>query len=146
MNKLEQIKELLHTGQRSAISTKDFEAIIEQLETAQARVEELEETISDFISDNKSMYSYDDSQPVTLEEMQMCMEFTYYACLKYKQTLDKVEDILTTCEHQDLCALCSHNELCKTERGLCAYDHDKAILNLIKLAKDINVPHKKEGE
>ncbi len=45
MSNLEHIKELLYTGQRSAISTKDFESIIEQLETSQSRVKELEEQL-----------------------------------------------------------------------------------------------------
>lgn len=45
MSNLEHIKELLYTGQRSAISTKDFESIIEQLETSQSRVKELEERL-----------------------------------------------------------------------------------------------------
>ncbi len=50
MDKIEKIKELLYTGQRTAISTKDFESIIEQLETAQARVNELEENIKTIFS------------------------------------------------------------------------------------------------
>lgn len=50
MSNLENIKELLYTGQRTAISTKDFESIIEQLETAQARVNELEENIKTIFS------------------------------------------------------------------------------------------------
>lgn len=144
MNKLEQIKELLYTGQRSAISTKDFEAIIEQLETAQARVGELEETISDFISDNKSMYSYDDSRPVTLEELQTCIEFTYYACLSYEQAFDEINDFLNW-----FCNICPNDDndsfdYCNNGCLLDAIAHP--IEDIIKSAKDINVPHKKEGE
>ena len=65
--------------------------LIKNLKEKEQECEELKEIISDFISDNRTMYCYDDRQPVTLEEIQECMEFTYNAGLKYKQTLDEIE-------------------------------------------------------
>ena len=88
--------------------------------------EELEKTISDFISDNRSMYCYDDRQPVTLEEMQECMEFTYNAGLKYKQTLETIEKE---------CKFVIDNRECYDLRET---DRCELFLNLINKAKENN--------
>ena len=71
MNNLEHIKELLYTGQRSAISTKDFESIIEQLETSQSRVKELEKIINRLSKEVNAPYTLDDFISITKLERKL---------------------------------------------------------------------------
>ena len=92
--------------------------------------EELKETISDFISDNRSMYCYDDRQPVTLEEMQECMEFTYKVGLKYKQAVEEIEKICLK-----VCSICWIKNKCNKEYSNCK---GAEILTIINKAKDGN--------
>lgn len=103
-----------------------------QLKRKKQECEELEKTISDFISDNRSMYCYDDRQPVTLDEMQECMEFTYNAGLKYKQTLDEIEKELKEdiyCENQE-CGCDDFEECLRCTKNI--------ILDIISKAKGNN--------
>ena len=94
-----------------------------QLARKTQECEELKGIISDFISDNSTMYCYDNRQPVTLEEIQECMEFTYNAGLKYKQTLEAIEKE---------CKFVIDNRECYDLREA---DRCELILNLINKAK-----------
>lgn len=78
--KLEDIKNLLFTGQKMAISTKTFEAIIEQFEAKEQECEELKKTINKF------------SQGVILPmpEPEIINLADYY-----KQALKKIEELAT---------------------------------------------------
>lgn len=105
----------------------DDNCYYKQFQRKTAECEELEETISDFISDNRSMYCYDDRQPVTLEEMQECMEFTYNAGLKYKQALDEIEKY-----QKRNCETCVFNKTDKCDISCQIF----VILDIISKAKD----------
>ena len=96
---------------------------LKQLARKTQECEELKGIISDFISDNSTMYCYDNRQPVTLEEIQECMEFTYNAGLKYKQTLEAIEKE---------CKFVIDNRECYDLREA---DRCELILNLINKAK-----------
>lgn len=97
-----------------------------QLKHKEQECEELKEIISDFISDNRTMYCYDDRQPITLEEIQECIEFTYNAGLKYKQTLETIGKE---------CKFVIDNRECYDLREA---DRCELILNLINKAKGSN--------
>ena len=63
-----------------------------QLKAKEQECEELKETIDDFISDNSFLYSYDGKQPSDLYELQECMQSSMNEFVKYKQTLDEIEE------------------------------------------------------
>ena len=64
-----------------------------QLKRKEQELEELQETIDDFITDNSSLYSYDGKQPSNLDELQECMQSSMNEFVKYKQALDRIEHI-----------------------------------------------------
>ena len=64
-----------------------------QLKRKEQELEELQETIDDFITDNKSLYSYDGREPSNLDELQECMQSSMNEFVKYKQALDSIEHI-----------------------------------------------------
>ena len=64
-----------------------------QLKRKNQELEELQETIDDFITDNNSLYSDDGKQPSNLDELQECMQSSMNEFVKYKQTLDKIEKL-----------------------------------------------------
>ena len=63
-----------------------------QLARKNQELEELQETIDDFITDNNSLYSDDGKQPSNLDELQECMQSSMNEFVKYKQTLDEIEE------------------------------------------------------
>lgn len=65
---------------------KDYKAKEQELE-------ELQETIDDFITDNSSLYCYDGKQPSNLDELQECMQSSMNEFVKYKQALDEIEKL-----------------------------------------------------
>ena len=66
--------------------------VYKQLKAKEQELEELQETIDDFITDNNSLYSDDGKQPSNLYELQECMQSSMNEFVKYKQTLDEIED------------------------------------------------------
>ncbi len=62
-----------------------------QLLRKEQELEELQETIDDFITDNSSLYCYDGKQPSNLDELQECMQSSLNEFVKYKQSLDEIE-------------------------------------------------------
>ena len=64
-----------------------------QLKRKGQELEELQETIDDFITDNNSLYCYDGRQPSDLDELQECMQSSMNEFVKYKQALDSIEHI-----------------------------------------------------
>lgn len=77
--KLEDIKNLLFTGQKISISTKTFEAIIEQFEAKEQECEELKEQLQIL-----------DEEDITFQLTQK--QFEEYK--KLKQALEKIEEII----------------------------------------------------
>ena len=115
----------------------DKDCYYKQLKRKEQECEELKEIISDFISDNRTMYCYDDRQPVTLEEIQECMEFTYNTGLKYKQALEKISEIAKSFNNDGLCFYddiedCVNCDM-KTD---CNYLRKIEIMKIINKAKD----------
>ena len=66
--------------------------VYKQLKRKNQELEELQETIDDFITDNNSLYSDDGKQPSNLDELQECMQSSMNEFVKYKQTLDEIEE------------------------------------------------------
>ena len=64
-----------------------------QLARKNQELEELQETIDDFITDNNSLYSDDGKQPSNLDELQECMQSSMNEFVKYKQALDEIEKL-----------------------------------------------------
>ena len=64
-----------------------------QLKRKEQELEELQETIDDFITDNSYLYSYDGKQPSNLDELQECMQSSLNEFVKYEQALDSIEHI-----------------------------------------------------
>ena len=67
--------------------------VYKQLKRKEQELEELQETIDDFITDNKSLYSYDGREPSNLDELQECMQSSMNEFVKYKQTLAEIKEI-----------------------------------------------------
>ena len=67
--------------------------VYKQLKRKGQELEELQETIDDFITDNNSLYSDDGKQPSNLDELQECMQSSMNEFVKYKQALDEIEKL-----------------------------------------------------
>ena len=65
----------------------------QQLKSKEQELEELQETIDDFITDNNSLYSDDGKQPSNLDELQECMQSSMNEFVKYKQILSEIKEI-----------------------------------------------------
>lgn len=91
--RLEDIKNLLYTGQKMAISTKTFEAIIEQLQRKEQECEELRGKVN-----NYEIYG---SPVVVAPQNHTNTEFDLLLgkYLRYKQALENIEDY---CNEQNL--------------------------------------------
>lgn len=72
---------------------KTINILKEKLLRKEQELEELQETIDDFITDNSSLYSYDGKQPSNLDELQECMQSSMNEFVKYKQALDEIEKL-----------------------------------------------------
>ena len=74
-----------------------MENVIKELEqkllSKDQELEELQETIDDFITDNNSLYSDDGKQPSNLDELQECMQSSMNEFVKYKQILSDIKEI-----------------------------------------------------
>ena len=67
--------------------------VYKQLKRKEQELEELQETIDDFITDNKSLYSYDGREPSNLDELQECMQSSMNVFVKYKQIISDIKEI-----------------------------------------------------
>ncbi len=125
--KLERIKQLLFEGQRMAISTKTFEAIIEEL---QRKTQELFQCHSELVSESQTNKNMLQQNVVLMQKLtekeQECKELKERLAVvnfeieslrdsqepyaqyvdRYKQALEKIEEILTN-------AYCLTNYTCK---------------------------------
>lgn len=122
---LEYIKELLYNGQRSAITTKIFEEIIEKLERKEQECEELEKELRQ-------------------KKMTILMNNDHYLNVdqknkKLKQTLTEIKEIAEHCIKQDICTTCDNSEKCHIEdEEIPTYDVCKLILQKISEVEDDN--------
>lgn len=124
MSNLEQIKELLYNGQRSAISTKDFESIIEQLELKNQECEELKKQCDEHRSNAESYCrSYQNSCIVNGEMTDRA--------LRYKQALDDIEGLA-----KKFCKDCGDSKDCNDGKEGCYYSLIPDLFNIISKAKE----------
>lgn len=115
--RLEDIKNLLYTGHKMAISTKTFEAIIEQLQRKEQECEELKSCLE--CNPNAKVIK------TNIELARIDVEVSLELANKYKQALDKIEKVLW---HY-------HNNL-YTPKNPVADEIEKRILDIINEVKN----------